>query len=275
MSRLLEFKAGKCERRGETAFVDPLPGRGLIFLEQQDGLLHFCYKDLTTSIVDDLIVFPGDASFTPTSRARVYVLQFSSSDARHFFWMQDVSSEKDEQNVRRVNALIEDPEQEFVDVEMADQPPAYAAGSSSQQQSSDETRGDVPFTSDQLSRLQHILASARGTSAASAAPSLLLSDVLAPPLSLNESIVESLYSFLPPSLPSTSENVRRILESSELKRAIRGLDMAFINAPGALAPMCEGLGLGGESALSAQTFVEAVKKQAEEGMEGRARMETD
>jgi 26S proteasome regulatory subunit N13 len=45
-----------------------------------------CWKNLTTSTVeDDLIVFPGDATFTRVAEApapgRVYVLKFASSSA--------------------------------------------------------------------------------------------------------------------------------------------------------------------------------------------------
>lgn len=66
--------------------------------------------------IQDLILFPGDATFTKCSSAgggdaaRVYVLKFTSSSARHFYWLQDVSSDKDERQTRRVNALIDDPD---------------------------------------------------------------------------------------------------------------------------------------------------------------------
>jgi 26S proteasome regulatory subunit N13 len=49
----------------------------------------------------DLIMFPGDASFLPFEKegpnrkplvnGRIFVLRFSSSSARHFFWLQSKS----------------------------------------------------------------------------------------------------------------------------------------------------------------------------------------
>jgi len=114
---LVQFRAGRCERRAGTNWVDPSPAKGLVSLEVEDGLLHFQYKDLeSNSTVDDLILFPGDATFSPVSpSSRVYVLRFTSSSARHFYWMQDVETTQDARRAGRVNALIEDvdaPEQQ-------------------------------------------------------------------------------------------------------------------------------------------------------------------
>ena len=71
---------------------------------------------ITSVALQDLILFPGDATFTKCTSAgggdaaRVYVLKFTSSSARHFYWMQDVSTENDDRLARRVNALIDDPD---------------------------------------------------------------------------------------------------------------------------------------------------------------------
>lgn len=71
MAPLLQFKAGRAARRGETNWVDPSPGRGsvlplsdsssppltttlysLVYLQEEDGLLHFYYKDLEHDSTD-------------------------------------------------------------------------------------------------------------------------------------------------------------------------------------------------------------------------------
>lgn len=90
--------------------------------------MHFRYKDLESSAVEDLILFPGDASWIKVrdghgaalypielsdekhartqASDRVNCLKFSSSSARYFFWHQDPSSDKDAERSRRVNELI-------------------------------------------------------------------------------------------------------------------------------------------------------------------------
>jgi len=86
------------------------PSCSLVYLEEEDGLLHFYYKDLSSSsVVEDLIIFPGDATFKIANKSnKVSVLKFNSSSARHFFWHQDQGLSEDEFEARgkRVNELI-------------------------------------------------------------------------------------------------------------------------------------------------------------------------
>jgi 26S proteasome regulatory subunit N13 len=66
-------------------------------------MTHFCWRERSKAMTDednlDLIMFPSDAHFEPyeyktssqpTSKTngRIFVLKFSSSSSRHFFWMQ-------------------------------------------------------------------------------------------------------------------------------------------------------------------------------------------
>ncbi|GAA5912998.1 hypothetical protein JCM8208_002426, partial [Rhodotorula glutinis] len=122
---LFQFQAGRAERQGDSNTVVPQPGRGLVYLQEEDGLLHFYYKDLdSNSIVDDLIIFPGDATFDQATPDRVHVLKFLSSSARHFYWAQkpDLSADEFATQRRRVNELIgadtpDDEDQGAMDVE--------------------------------------------------------------------------------------------------------------------------------------------------------------
>jgi len=86
---LLAFKVGRSFRRSGTNFVDANPTKGAIVLSNSDdGLLHFMWKDRATgSLGEDLILFPGDATFDKVTQApggRTYVLRFESSDQKHF-----------------------------------------------------------------------------------------------------------------------------------------------------------------------------------------------
>lgn len=77
----------------------------LISVYTEDGLVHFSYKDIASGATDDLLIF-GDATFSLASPTRVAVLKFSSSPARHFFWLQDLDSSEDADRIRQVNELI-------------------------------------------------------------------------------------------------------------------------------------------------------------------------
>ncbi|KAF9233306.1 adhesion regulating molecule [Melanogaster broomeanus] len=103
---LLAFKAGRSFRRGSTNFVDASPTKGAIMLSNsEDSLLRFVWKERTTgNIEEDLILFPGDATFEKVSQApggRTYVLKFESSDQKHF----DASSRRDDEFVHNLNRL--------------------------------------------------------------------------------------------------------------------------------------------------------------------------
>ena len=81
--------------------VRPKPEQGWIYLYKEDDLPHFCWRPRAAPLSDstlDLIMFPGDGTFQPFEEkttegkpvvnGRVFVLKFSSSSARHFFWLQ-------------------------------------------------------------------------------------------------------------------------------------------------------------------------------------------
>lgn len=62
-------------------------------------MVHFCWRPRSaTEATIDLLMIPGDASFTPytktsseTTKGRIYVLKFSSSNDSHLFWLQSAS----------------------------------------------------------------------------------------------------------------------------------------------------------------------------------------
>ncbi|KAJ1918557.1 hypothetical protein IWQ60_007469 [Tieghemiomyces parasiticus] len=107
---LIQFKAGRCMRDGDTNWVRSDPRKGLAFLRiGDDGLLHFYWKvRRTTSYEEDLIIFPEEAEFLKCTQSedRVYLLKFKSSAQRLFFWMQGSTPEKDPEVCRRVNKFL-------------------------------------------------------------------------------------------------------------------------------------------------------------------------
>ncbi|KAF9154749.1 hypothetical protein DFQ26_000138 [Actinomortierella ambigua] len=108
---LLQFKAGQCFREGDTKTVRPDPTKGLVYMAyEDDGLLHFYWKNRTTNAVDDdLILFPGDAEVVPVPQCttgRVIMLQFRSSSQKLFFWLQEANSDRDQIIIAEANSLI-------------------------------------------------------------------------------------------------------------------------------------------------------------------------
>lgn len=109
---LVEFKAGKMTMKGKT--VHPDKRKGLLYVYQsEESLMHFCWKDRQTgTIEDDLIIFPDDCEFKRVNQCttgRVYVLKFKSSNKKFFFWVQEPKTDKDDENCRRLNEILNNP----------------------------------------------------------------------------------------------------------------------------------------------------------------------
>ncbi|KAF9212447.1 adhesion regulating molecule 1 [Podila verticillata] len=109
-NHLLQFKAGRCFRDGTTDTVKPDATKGLVFMDEEDGLMHFYWKNRDTNNVDDdLILFPGDAELIAVPQCttgRVLVLQFKSSSQKLFFWLQEANADRDQIILQQANALI-------------------------------------------------------------------------------------------------------------------------------------------------------------------------
>ncbi|XP_050434675.1 proteasomal ubiquitin receptor ADRM1 homolog isoform X2 [Adelges cooleyi] len=109
---LVEFKAGKMSMRGKMVYPDKR--KGLLYIHQSDdSLIHFCWKDRTSGVVeDDLIIFPDDCEFKHVPQCttgRVYLLKFKSSNKKSFFWLQEAKTDKDDENCRRINDVMNNP----------------------------------------------------------------------------------------------------------------------------------------------------------------------
>jgi len=109
---LVEFKAGKMNMKEKMVHSDSR--KGMVYVYQSDDqLMHFCWKDRTTgNVEDDLIIFPEDCEYVRIQKVttgRVYVLKFKSNNRRLFFWMQEPSTDKDDEFCRKINDLLNNP----------------------------------------------------------------------------------------------------------------------------------------------------------------------
>ncbi|CAM9944997.1 unnamed protein product [Discosporangium mesarthrocarpum] len=102
--------------KGNQVFhISPDVRKGLISLYKgaDDHLMHFTWKERPSgTAVEDMIILPEEAVFkkvnTGREEDRVYLMEIGSSN-RFFYWMQSKSSEKDEENMRKVNELMASP----------------------------------------------------------------------------------------------------------------------------------------------------------------------
>lgn len=109
---LVEFKAGKMTMKGKMVYPDSRKGQLYVY-QADDSLMHLCWKDRTTGVIeDDLIIFPDDCEFKHVSlckTGRVYLLRFKSSSRKFFFWLQDLKTDKDDEHCRKINEVLNNP----------------------------------------------------------------------------------------------------------------------------------------------------------------------
>lgn len=90
--------------------VKPERRKGIIRVtKDQQGMIQFSFLDAETkNKIDSLYVFPGDAKFEKVKQTkdRVYILEFSSTKQRFFYWMQEDDKELDAENARKVHCHI-------------------------------------------------------------------------------------------------------------------------------------------------------------------------
>ncbi|KAF9219166.1 adhesion regulating molecule [Gyrodon lividus] len=274
---LLAFKAGRSIRRTGTDFVDAFPTKGAVTLSNSDdGLLHFVWKERTTGNVgEDLILFPGDATFEKVSQApggRTYVLKFESSDQRHFFWMQDASTRRDDEFVHNLNRLLADPniipvwDSRLVDPQASTSTSPNAQGS-----------GTTP---EQLARLRALVTSMGANTGPNQETDdeISLTDILTPsnllPLfTSHHTLLPSLFPHLPQDLlplsnaPLTpqqtaqlTEYLQRTINSPPFRAAVAQLDRAL--RTGALGGFVRSLGLPESAGRGVRAFLRAIGEQA-------------
>jgi len=106
-SALVEFKCGKMTFDGKRVKPDRRKGLLKIVNEGQIKKLQWCDADTKTPI-DNLYLMPGEAKFEKVKQSndRVYLLEFTHTSQRFFYWMQEEDSTKDKELADKVNNLI-------------------------------------------------------------------------------------------------------------------------------------------------------------------------
>ncbi|KAK5810180.1 adhesion regulating molecule [Linnemannia elongata] len=291
---LLEFKAGRCFRTTGTNIVKPDPTKGLVYLEEEDGLMHFFWKNRTSGeIEDDLILFPGDAELIAVPQCttgRVVMLQFKSSSQKLFYWLQEASTTRDQIILQHVNSLIhsqEDDEEEYMDddaaMEDAEAAPvsesasaiapsaAFAPAAPVSTSTTNPTTtapaaaaaaGGSSLTAQQMDQLRHLLGGLQVPPAQRS--NLRLDHILTPgavaPLLNNPEICAALFPHLPESSERTPEEIQAIVRTPQFSQALVSLSTALES--GQLGPLLRQFGLGPNAGNGVEGFLSAIQEQA-------------
>eukprot|EP01031_Cornospumella_fuschlensis_P038473 gene38473-46764_t len=114
---LIQFRAGKCELvqlpNGKYRVSADLRRGNISLTRESDGLVHFKWSNFVNGAVeDDRIVMAGDCTFHKVaSQERVYLLKFrAGAGPRLMYWMQAKSAAQDEENVNKLNNLMNSPQ---------------------------------------------------------------------------------------------------------------------------------------------------------------------
>lgn len=94
---------------GRMVTADKRKGKIVLFSSEEDQLMHLTWWDRDKNEqVTDLIVI-NDAYFERVEKCttgRVYILRFTSSDKKMFFWMQEPKDGNDPENIKKFNDAV-------------------------------------------------------------------------------------------------------------------------------------------------------------------------
>ncbi|KAJ3051932.1 adhesion regulating molecule 1 [Rhizophlyctis rosea] len=251
--------------------VTPEDRKGLLYLRQEDDLMHLCWKDRKTNAVeDDLIIFPHDAQLhkVTQSNGRVYVLKFQSSSQRLFFWLQEPKDDKDEETITKINSYINNPPG-TENAELMNFLQSSMGGSGS---------ASGPSTA-QLEQLRTILhninvSDAPPSPAIADLSSVLTVETVGPALN-NPEISAALFPNIPYKADRTPDEIRTIMETADFQQAAQTLATGL--ETGELGPLLESLGVDSNSNLSGvQALLQALQAHIQRHQSGSGdRMQED
>jgi len=103
---LFEFKAGRMNIDGDNVTADS--EKGLCVIVHEDTLKHFQWMLRNGTVVEDLIVFPDEATFTKINQflpSKLFMLDVGRT--KKIYWAQENLDDSDcDEIVQKVNALL-------------------------------------------------------------------------------------------------------------------------------------------------------------------------
>merc|ERR1711879_159393 len=93
-------------------------GKLRVFRSREDALIHLTWtvtftKNKAPQEPEDLIIFEGDctAKLVPKQPGRVFFLKFNGQDQKKLFWFQSGDAKKDEETIKKLNEVLNNPEE--------------------------------------------------------------------------------------------------------------------------------------------------------------------
>jgi len=111
----VEFRAGLCEWDGKSKVVpDKRKGKVVLCTSTEDQMMHLQWVDRENNKVETDLFIVADAYLEriekcktgKTIDGRVYILRFTSSKKKMFFWMQEPDETGDAEKVKKFNESI-------------------------------------------------------------------------------------------------------------------------------------------------------------------------
>lgn len=221
----VEFKAGRMDWDGKMVTADKRKGKMILLTNPEEQLMHIQWMDREKNETGIDLITINDAYFEKIDKCkdgRVYLLRFTSSDKKLFFWMQEPKDDKDDELIKKFNETVgaKIPEKGSAPTNASATTPSTGAA---------PTAGQQPIDPQLRAILSQILAQQGPTGQPRTPPvplqSVLTTEVLQG-LMTDEAAVSEMSALLPPGQQSP-EDLREALQSAQLQQAIGGLTQAI------------------------------------------------
>lgn len=243
----VEFKAGRMTLEGKMVKPELQKGKLTLFFCEEEQLMRVQWQDRESGKVElDLIVI-NDVYLQRVEQCktgRVYILRSTSSDQKHFFWMQEPKEDEDIEKITRFN--------EVVGAKIPEK------GAAKQVAAPTDSQPSAPAVDPQLRQiLTQILQAQAGQVRAPLVPlnAVLTTEVLQTLLS-DETAVAEMITLLPEG-QQTPEDLHETLGSAQLQQSLGALTQAIHSDQ--LAVLFASLGLDTGSLETAAVGTDALE----------------
>jgi len=212
----VEFRAGRMDWDGRMVTADKRKGKIVLMTVEDEQLMHFQWhdRDKNETAVDLIVI--NDAYLEKIEKCktgRVYLLRFTSSNKKLFFWMQEPKTDKDEELMKKFNETIG----ATIPEKGAAKPAAGAAPA--------PAAPGGPMDPQMKAILEQFLA-AQGPRTPPVPLSAVLTTEVLQSLMTDQAAVAEMAPLLPPGQQS-SEDLREALGSPQLQQSMTALSQAI------------------------------------------------